>query len=307
MYRSFLAFILIVTSVTESFGNSCAHLFFRPLETLERVNRENNSYLSNDASVEYLVMMLKDRHRKKAEKLLYRVHKGDIASEKDLFRVSEELVLLLYGHKSVIDNYFFKSKDQRRNEAIRHSIRIQLMEKGLKSFLENRPPEWKVTLWIKVKKNVRKILQSNALSWLQIPFGIPRRENKVMEETLLQKVIWDGISAHQKEVDRYFSAQVKVEAYNTLRHFYSVIIIGTLTVFGYQTGFERQNIERKEKIEFVSNQLDYLATNLPKEARALKDANREGALEAAIEEYRGEFREEPSAKEIEEMRKIIFD
>src|SRR5690606_34994656 len=125
MFRSLLAFILILTSVTESLGNTCGYLFSRPLDAIEQVNRSNNGYLSSDASVQYKIMMLKQRHQKKAQKLLDRVYKGDIASEKDLHRLSEELTLLLYGHRSVIDNYFFKSKDQRQTESIRHIVHTQ--------------------------------------------------------------------------------------------------------------------------------------------------------------------------------------
>lgn len=309
MKHFLLILILLLSGAIEAYGsNSCYRSHINdPLAEIERINKDNNRYLSNDAPVEYQIFILKERQKKKALRLLERVKKGDVASDKDLSIIAEDLVAILYGQQDLVDRYFLKSKDERKQESIRLQARTQLIEKGLKSFISKQPVHQKISLWIKVKKNVRRIFQSQVVNWAQVPFNLPEFKNKRISEELLGKIIWNGISPHQREIDAYYKVQSKKEIYSSFRRIYSFVIIGVLATQGYQQGLAKDKAENKAKVEFVTEQLEYVADNLPKEVQEYKEQIREEALKNAIVEFEAELNRAPTSAEIAEMQTIIFE
>lgn len=300
-----MVFILIFASVTESFGNTCSYLFTRPIDAIERANKEYNGKISNDAPVEYQIQNLKNRQRKKAQKLLDRVFKGDIVSAKDLETVAINLTNILYGRKDTIDRYFLKNASQREVESFRWKTKKQLIEKGLVSFVETQPKDLKISLWIKLKKNVRRILQSQIMNWLQLPFGLPSRRESSISEDLLFKTVWEGTDKYQAEIAALMKTERKWDGYAVGRRMYMFTIVSVLMVHGYQEGIDRREAEQKQKVEQVVAALES-TKELPEMTKAYVKERKDTAFRDSIEQFKTELKRDPTPEEIEEMRAIIY-
>lgn len=194
--------ILSLINVSPVWSNTCSSLFdSNLLSYIEQVNKSNNQFILEDTSIEKYIEGLKNKNQKKINNIFTRLTEHGVVSEKDIHRSAEELVILLFGKRDVFLRYFKKAKDERAQESARYQIRRKLIEKGLKSFLNNHTPTQKTTLWIAVKKNVRRLFQSQFWNWYQLPWGVPNFRDKPMSESLIEKTIWDGIPAHQKEIN----------------------------------------------------------------------------------------------------------
>lgn len=309
-----LLFILLLTSGTLSFAsNTCINFFspLSPLATLEQVNKDQNRFISLDAPIEYHIVMLKKGQQKQVHKLLRRVEVGDISSEKDLLKVSEKFVDILFGRRDILNRYWRKSAPEREIESVRLQIKTQLVYQGLQSFLENQPTDQKLGLWIQTKKTVRKVFQSRAWNWLQVPFNLPAIKNAPIAEDLLFRIVWDGLEAHQEAIHKYFQSQGKRELYTTLSRIYSFVFIGILSSYsvyhGYQLETQKAETESRIKAEIITTQLDSFSEGLATQIQEHRIQLREEALQKSIQELQEALGRPPTEAEIQEMKDILFN
>jgi hypothetical protein len=304
-----LALISITFSVTSVWGNTCSRLFDTNnlLANIELVNTQNNGYLSNDAPVEYQILVLKNRQKNKVNKLLKKIEEEGFTSDKDILETAEELTILLYGKRDTISNYFFKSKDQKANDSVRLQVKKQLLEKGLRSFLNSKDTAFKTNAWIKTKKIVHKLILSQFWNWYQIPFGLPSIKDKPISEELLNKIVWNGVSENKKEISEYYKVQGKKETYAIIRQAYSAIALVVITSLAYHTADVRAKTEHRAQVEMAAAQLDVISETLPAQMIKFNEAVKATKLNEAIEEAQKELNRELTPEEIQELKNIIYN
>jgi hypothetical protein len=283
--KNIILFILLISTLADA-KNTCASLFQTDLlMTLEGINRSNGNYIS-DSTIESQILSLKKRKQKEFKKLLERIKARGISSQKEINKISVEMVILLSGDKDAIDKYFFKTRDERMLESIRHQIQQRLIQKGLEDFLVANSNIYKVNLWVRTKEAVKTLLNSQLWNWLQIPWMLPEIAGKPLSEDLMQKIIWSGIEANKKEIEVYYKTQSHREMYASLRRIYAGVFLG-ITIMSTYHGV----------IDLVESQ-----TITQRDLRATEDA----AMEKAVGDFATLMGREPSTKELAMIKEIIY-
>ena len=123
---------------------------------------------------------------------------------------------------------------------------------------------------------------------------------------LMTNVIWNGVDAHRVDIRYQFQRQSNVELYTVVKRISSAVLVGALTVHGFQTGLESQRAERDAKVDLAVQQLNYFSGNLASEVRDYKFQVRQQALEEAKATFLQELGRPPTESEIADMKRIIF-
>ncbi|MES2768237.1 MAG: hypothetical protein V4596_03750 [Bdellovibrionota bacterium] len=285
MKKLIIIFVLFISNVASA-SNICASLFqINLLIKLEEVNNSNNNYIA-EATIESKILSLKKRKQKQIKRILERVQTEGVSSQRELYNVSNEIIILLSGNRDLIDRYFFKSKDERKKESIRFQVQQQLMQKGLEGFLKENSKNFKVNLWIQTKLAIRKLLNSQFFNWYQLPWMLPRFRDKQLSEELLQKIIWSGIDANKLEIQKHYELQSYKEFYASMRRLYAGAFLGMSLIYTYNGALDyiqKQNITEQD-------------------LKVTEDL----AFEKATDSFIALMNREPNNEELTQIKKIIY-
>lgn len=308
MILRFVVSVLIIASSVPAMAQSCANYFANNLRHyLEVTNRENNNYLS-ESSVDEKINSSRWMRRYRINRAINRIQREGFVSERDIYVTTDHLMVLFFGQKDVVDRYILKKTTARQQETIRYQVRTQLIEKGLRSFVKDNSAQFKINLWIRIKKVVRRMNQSQVLNFAQLAIGLPPTLKPYrLPDNLMMKVIWEGADANLPELQKYLKSQSKMDVYAVVRRLYTAVFLGMYTLYSYNQTMEMQAAESHAKAQIAVVQLNSVAEDLPNQVREFKRTTLENALKDAVAEYESEVGRPLTAEEYEQMRKVIYE
>jgi hypothetical protein len=192
-------------------------------------------------------------------------------------------------------------------------VQEDILLMGLKGMVERIPEKNSYTTLERAKYNVKRFFHHKIWKYLALPYDLPWFEKVAIPDELLEKIMIDGLEAHDQELIAHLKKQNMIDHYERFRKVYKPIAFSIGFYFYYdkynseinpKTG-EGQDEDSAKFIEFfkeLSDKIMDFDTPVSSSDLDLKEEQ----LERMIESYRKKYKEEPSADIIKEMRAKIF-
>lgn len=231
----------------------------------------------------------------------------------DLHNFAADLMIILKGPPITLMDYFTSNKTARMNARLMRMVQEDILLMGLKGMVERIPEKSSYTNLERGKYNVKRFFHHKVWKYLAMPYDLPWFEKVNIPDELLEKIMIDGLEAHDHELIAHLQKQNMIDHYERFRKVYKPIAFS----IGFYFYFEKYNASLNPKtgegqdedsakfIEFFKELSDkILDFNTPVDKSDLD--LKEEQLERMLDNYRKKYKEEPSAEIIKEMRAKIF-
>lgn len=252
----------------------------------------------------------------KLRKLQSHMKSFDMTSKltrKDLHNFAADLMIILKGPPITLMDYFTRNKTARMNARLMRMVQEDILLMGLKGMVDRIPEKNSYTALERGKYNVKRFFHHKVWKYLALPYDLPWFEKVNIPDELLEKIMIDGLEAHDQELIAHLQKQNMIDHYERFRKVYKPIAFSIGFYFYYEkynaslnpkTG-ETQDEDSSKFIEFFKEIADkVLEMDAPVEKSDLD--LKEQQLARMIENYRKKYKEEPSAEIVKEMRAKIF-
>ncbi len=231
----------------------------------------------------------------------------------DLHNFAADLMIILKGPPITLMDYFTSNKTARMNARLMRMVQEDILLMGLKGMVERIPEKSSYTNLERGKYNVKRFFHHKVWKYLAMPYDLPWFEKVNIPDELLEKIMINGLEAHDQELIAHLQKQNMIDHYERFRKVYKPIAFS----IGFYFYFEKYNASLNPKtgegqdedsakfIEFFKELSDkILDFNTPADKSDLD--LKEEQLERMLDNYRKKYKEEPSAEIIKEMRAKIF-
>lgn len=231
----------------------------------------------------------------------------------DLNGFAADLMIILKGPPITLMDYFTKNKTARMNARLMRMVQEDVLLMGLRGMVERIPEKDSYTRLERGKYAVKRFFQHKLWKYLAVPYDLPWFERVNIPDELLEKIMIDGLEAHDQELIEHLKKQNMIDHYERFRKVYKPIAFS----IGFYFYFDKYNTEENAKtsqsieeekaefIEFFRNISDKVLDIVPAEEKS-DMALQEEQFERMLAAYKERYKEEPSKKVIEEMRSKIF-
>lgn len=252
----------------------------------------------------------------KLKKLQSHMRKFNLASKftrDDLNSFAADLMIILKGPSITLIDYFTLNKTARMNARLMRMVQEDILLMGLKGMVERIPEKNSYTRLEHGQYNVKRFFQHKLWKYLAVPYDLPWIERVNIPDELLEKIMIDGLAAHDHELIDYLKKQNMIDHYERFRKVYKPIAFA----IGFYFYFDKYNIEEnaktndsqeEEKAKFIDF-FKALSDKVFEETATVEKSEmdlKEEQYKRMLETYRKKYKEEPSKKIIEEMRAKIF-
>ena len=252
----------------------------------------------------------------KLRKLQTRMRSFDLSSKltrDDLEDFSSELMLILKGPPATLLDYFTKNKTKRMNERLMRMVQEDILLMGLKGMVERIPEKQSYTSLERGKYIVKRFFQYKIWKYLVIPYDLPWFERVKIPEELLEKIIVDGLDAHEQELIAHLKKQNMIDHYERFRKVYKPIAFAVGFYFYYdkfndQMSGNLDENQEEEKKRFLEEFKELSDSIMEANDTTIKseDVMKQEQFERALDSFRKKYKEEPTPQEYEEMKTKIF-
>lgn len=228
--------------------------------------------------------------------------------EAQIEKLSGELMLALYGHKRVFDDYFSKDEDQRKKEIVLRNVNESLLRKGLMATWKSLGYKPSPTSWARTKLTIYKFATNRFFSrFQQFPF-FSAAEIKI-SDALIGKIILDGYEAHVNEVGIELKNQKWHEDYNMFARIARVTLLWgvLLTQYAVAVGEDSvKEINQQATKQFVLNQYQSIQIQTHSMTQEKLEIIEE-AYQSARQDFVQKRGAEPTPLESEELRAKVIN
>ena len=252
----------------------------------------------------------------KLRKLQTRMRSFDLSSKltrDDLEDFSSELMLILKGPPATLLDYFTKNKTKRMNERLMRMVQEDILLMGLKGMVERIPEKQSYSSLERGKYIVKRFFQYKIWKYLVIPYDLPWFERVKIPEELLEKIIVDGLDAHEQELIAHLKKQNMIDHYERFRKVYKPIAFAVGFYFYYdkfndQMSGKLDENQEEEKKRFLEEFKELSDSIMEANDTTIKseDVMKQEQFERALDSFRKKYKEEPTPQEYEEMKTKIF-
>lgn len=252
----------------------------------------------------------------KLRKLQMHMRDFDLSSKltrDDLNNFAADLLIILKGPPASLLDYFTKDKTKRMNERLMRIVQEDMLLIGLKGMVDRIPEKDSYTRLERGKYIVKRFFQHKIWKYLVIPYDLPWIERVSIPEELLEKILVDGLDAHDQELIAYLKKQNMIDHYERFRKVYKPIAFSVGFYFYYEkinnkmkgTMNENQEEEKKKFLDEFSNLADAIKASSDSVVKS-EDDLKEAQFARVLELFREKYKEEPTKEEYEEMKVKIF-
>jgi len=248
----------------------------------------------------------------KLKKLQSHMRSFDMTSKltrNDLHNFAADLMIILKGPPITLIDYFTNNKTARMNARLMRMVQEDILLMGLKGMVERIPEKNSYTTLEHAKYNVKRFFHHKVWKYLALPYDLPWFDKVNIPDELLEKIMIDGLEAHDQELIAHLKKQNMIDHYERFRKVYKPIAFS----IGFYFYFEKYNnkiseAQDEDSVKFIDffKELSgkILDFNTPADKSDLD--LKEEQLERMLNSYRKKFKEEPSADIVKEMRARIF-
>jgi len=230
-----------------------------------------------------------------------------------LAEFSSEFALILKGPPITLLDYFSKSKTERMNERLMRMIQEDVLLMGLKGVIKRIPEKNKYTRLQHAKYLIDRFFKHKVGRFFILPYDLPWIESIKIPEELIQKIMLDGLSAHNSELISFLKSQNKIDHYERFRKVYKPIAF-SLGFYLYKEKISDKMSGRleaeqeEEKQEFLQEFQNLSNSIIEANDTKIKSENdlKEEQMARVLEKYRSQYNAEPSPEELKELRFKIF-
>jgi hypothetical protein len=231
----------------------------------------------------------------------------------DLNSFASDLMIILKGPPVSLLDYFTSNKTERMNERMMRTLQEDMLLMGLRGLVDRVPEKVSYTKLEKSKYMVQNFFQLKIWKYLVLPYDLPWIERVKIPDELLQKIMIDGLRAHEQELISHLKNQGMIDHYERFRKVYKPLAFSLGFYFYYEkfktslSGEITENQE-KEKTRLV-NDFKKLAENILKYSEAPEkneDVLKNEQYNRLIETYKIKFKTDPTPEEYEELHIKVY-
>lgn len=231
----------------------------------------------------------------------------------ELNSFAADLMIILKGPPIRLIDYFTMNKTARMNARVMRMVQEDVLLMGLKGMLDRIPEKNSYTRLERGKYIVRRFFEHKIWKYLAVPYDLPWIERVNIPNELLEKIMIDGLEAHDQELIDYLKKQNMIDHYERFRKVYKSIAFSIGFYFYFDKYHIEENAKPSESQEEEKNKfIDFFKTLSDKifEETSVAEKSemdlKEEQFKRMLESYKKRYKEEPSKKIIEEMRRKIF-
>jgi hypothetical protein len=234
-------------------------------------------------------------------------------TRENLNNFAADLFIILKGPPISLLDYFTKNKSARMNERLMRALQEDMLVMGLKGMINRIPEKDSYNRIEKSKYFVQKFFQHKLWKFLVIPYDLPWIDRVKIPEELLQRIMIDGLEAHDQELITHLKNQGMIDHYERFRKVYKPIAFSIGFYFYYEKFSDKlsgelntnQEKERARLIEdFETLGASIIAiSDVPLKA---EEQMKEEQFQRLIEAYKKTHQEDPSPEEYEDFHVRVF-
>lgn len=179
------------------------------------------------------IELLSLRRLKRLEKHLKKLDLSSRVYTEDLEEYTRELFLIVKGPPLPMDNYFSKDKLQISRRILR-MVEEDLFRMGLKGFIARIPEKTAYSNMEKAKLFIHKALKYKITQIYFLPYKLPPSKIIKIPDALLEKILLNGLDAHEVELISFFKKQNRLDHYDNFKKLYTPIAY-SLGIYYYYT------------------------------------------------------------------------
>lgn len=270
------------------------------------------SYFNHLPSVQDEIESLNIYKLRRLEKLLMKFDLSKKITRDNLEEFSSDFFLIIKGPPLSLLDYFTMNKTERMNKRMFRVLQEDLLVRGLKGTLERIPESTSSTRMERARLYMKNIMKYKAWRFLVMPYDLPWIDRVKVSDELLEKILFDGLDAHQSELIIELKNQNAIDHYERFRKVYRPVAFGVGFYF-YYTKFqkkiaadeEQNNEDAKKKFmddfKKLSDSINSGDTKIKSE-----DEIKEEQFQRILKSFKERYGEDPSPEEYQELRKKIF-
>lgn len=270
---------------------------------------------TNHPGIQQEIEKLNAYKLRKLQKLLKKFDLSKKTTRENLEEFSSEFFMIIRGAPISVLDYFSVNKTKAMNERLFRTLEEDMLVRGLKNTLERIPESNLETSLAKAQAFVKKIRKYKAWRLLALPYDLPWIDRVKVSDELLEKILLDGLDAHQSELIVELKKQNAIDHYDRFRKVYRPIAYGAGVVFYYHKyqNYQKEADEKEEeeneeaKARFL-NEFKKLSEAIHSGAAKEKSDEdiKEEQFQRVLNSFREKYHSEPTAEEYRELRKKIF-
>ncbi len=249
----------------------------------------------------------------KLQGLIKSIDLSSKVSRSQLAEIASEFALILKGPPITLLDYFSKNKTERMNERLLRMIQEDVLLMGLKGVVKRIPEKNQYTRIQNAKYLIDRFFKHKVGRLFILPYDLPWIESMKIPDELLEKILLDGLAAHNSELVTFLKSQNKIDMYERFRKVYKPIAF-SLGVYLYTTQIndkmsgklDQEKEEEKQEFlrdfENVSNGI--IETNTV-EIKSI-DQLKQDQFDRIRNNYRMENNRDLSPEDLKELRAKIF-
>ena len=231
----------------------------------------------------------------------------------DLNDFAADLLLILKGPPATLLDYFTKSKTKRMSERLMRIVQEDMLLIGLKGMVDRIPEKDSYTHLENGRYMVKRFFQYKIWKYLVIPYDLPWIERVNIPDELMEKILVDGLAAHDQELIAYLKKQNMIDHYERVRKVYKPVAF-SLGFYFYYDKFnnnmseklnDNQEEEKKKFLEDFKNLADAIkmaSDTSFKTEETLKDEQ----FTRVLATFKEKYKENPTKEEYEEIKMKIY-
>lgn len=252
----------------------------------------------------------------KLRKLQTKMRSFDLSSKltrDDLEDFASDLMIILKGPPASLLDYFTKNKTKRMNERLMRMVQEDMLLMGLRGMVDRIPEKSSYTSLERGKYIVKRFFQYKIWKYLVVPYDLPWFERVKIPDELLEKIMIDGLDAHDQELIAHLRKQNMIDHYERFRKVYKPVAFAVGFYFYYDKFSdqmsgklsENQEEEKKKFMEEFNNLSESIMESSDTAIKTEAELKQE-QFERVLANFRKKYNSEPTPAELDEMKKRIF-
>lgn len=231
----------------------------------------------------------------------------------DIESFASDLMIILKGPPVSLMDYFTANKTVRMNERMMRTLQEDMLLMGLRGMVDRIPEKVSYTKLEKSKYMVQNFFQLKMWKYLVIPYDLPWIERVKIPDELLEKILIDGLRAHEQELIVHLRNQGMIDHYERFRKVYKPLAFSLGFYFYYEKFKTKLNGELtenqdKERLRVV-NDFKNLAKNILNYSEApevTEDSLKDEQFKRLLKSYKDKYNSDPTSKEYEDLHKQVY-
>ncbi len=247
----------------------------------------------------------------KLRKLQYLMKNFDLSNKitrENLDEFSSDFFLILKGPPVSLLDLFTKDKTALMNKRMQRVLEEDLLVRGLKGSLLRIPEKEDYTRIENARYYIKKVMKFKLWRYLVLPYDLPWIDQVKVSDDLLEKILMDGLNAHESELIRELKNQNAIDHYYRFRKVYRPVAFGVGFYYfydKYKKDKEKSEEDAKKKLlddfKKLSDSINGDSTALKSE-QELKDAQ----FERVLKSFKDRYHENPTKEEYQELHQKIY-